>query len=308
MPDQVTSVQEARGPSAVRDATEADRQALSGLHRLWYTHDEPDPPPTQDWLDSHDGVTRVALDAGAVVAASRVLHVDRTQCWLEGIAVRTDHHDASTAGLMLRDAVNLARSDRMLTLRYATETLDETVHQMSLDLDLRPRGTWLDFKKTMDAAACSVARSKSELGSTTTIRLNPPDRPRVISLLHTGGRPLYVDGWVWRALDDATLAVLIEEGRAFFSRSGVGGWGLAVLGRRTSDSLEATIFGKDAACAQSLLEHLRTLACESMEGITLTLHATQDTPAAVLLASTARRGEWRPVSEHPVRVWEISLT
>ncbi|MHB1344465.1 MAG: GNAT family N-acetyltransferase [Thermoleophilia bacterium] len=293
----------------IRDAAEADRVAVDRLAGLWWPWVGRQAPTVEEWLESHEGIVRVAETAGgSIVGTQRLEYLDRTQCWLSGLGVDPVFRGQGVAGLLLQDAIRLARSDRMLTVRYVTETVNDAVHQLSLDNALRPRGTWLNFTKAMDAAACLIARQKTELSPTNTVRLNPSDRLRVLSLLHASGRTLFVEGLAWRILDDAAVAAVIDNKNAFFARSGVGGWGLAVIGERTPTALEVTLFGADPGCAQSLLEHLRTMACESTEGTTLTIHAPQDTPAAGLLAAAARRGEYRPVTEHPLRVWELSLT
>lgn len=296
-------------PVRIRDVRTSDGDAVQSLAGLWWPWPGRTAPDVDEWLNTHHGIIRVAeTAAGVIVGTQRLEHLDHTQCWLSGLGVDPAYRNRGVAGLLLQDAIRLARSDRMLTLRYVTETVNDAVHQMSLDNSLRPRGTWLNFSKVMDAAACMIGRGKPELGHASTVRLNPSDRLRVLSLLHASGRTLYVHGWTWRALDDAAVAAVIEAKNAFFARSGVGGWGLAVLGERSPTALEATLFGADPACAQSLLEHLRTMACESTEGTTLTIHVPQETPAAGLLATATRRGEYHPVTEHPLRVWELSLT
>lgn len=293
----------------LRDALESDREAVQRLAGLWWPWIGQQPPSVEDWLEYHQGIVRVAeTPEGVIVGTQRLEHLDRTQCWLSGLGVDPAYRGQGVAGLLLQDAIRLARSDRMLTVRYATETVNDAVHQISLDNALRPRGTWLNFTRTMDAAACQLGRRKPELSPTSTVLLNPSDRLRVLSLLHASGRTLYVEGWTWRALDDAAVADVIEKKGAFFARSGVGGWGLVALGERSPTALEATLYGTDPACTQSLLEHLRTIACESTKGTTLTIHVPQDTPAASLLAGAARRGEYRPVTEYPLRIWELPLT
>lgn len=304
---------ESTGPDAdaiqIRDASVADHEAVRRLTGPWWPSAVRHDPSVEEWLESHNGIIRVAVAPdGSIVGTQRLEHLDHTQCWLSGLGVDPAYRGRGVAGLLLQDSIRLARSDRMLTVRYVTETVNDAVHQLSLDNALRPRGTWLNFTKTMDAAACRIGREKQELSPANTVVLSPSDRLRVLSLLYASGRTLYVEGWTWRALDDAAVAEVIEEKGAFFARSGVGGWGLAVLGERSPTTLEATLFGADPACAQSLLEHLRTVACESTVGTTLTVHTPQDTPAAGLLAAATRRGEYHSVTEHPLRVWELSLT
>lgn len=293
----------------IRDARAGDHDAVQRLAGLWWPWAGGQAPALEEWLEAHNGIIRVAeTSEGAIIGTQRLEYLGHTECWLSGLGVDPDSRGRGVAGLLLQDAIHLARADRMLVVRYVTETVNDAVHQLSLDNALRPRGTWLNFTKTMDTAACRIGRRKPELSPTNTVLLNPSDRLRVLSLLHASGRTLYVKGWAWRSLDDAAVAEVIGNKSAFFARSGVGGWGLAVLGERSPTALEATLYGADPGCAQSLLEHLRTVACESLEGTTLTIHAPQDTPAAGLLATAARRGEYRPVTEHPLRVWELSLT
>lgn len=292
----------------IRDARESDREAAQNLAGYWWPWVGPQAPTVEDWFESDMGVVRVAeTPEGLIVGTQRLQHLDHTQCWLSGLGVDPAHRGNGIASLLLQDALRLARSERLLTLRYVTETTNDALHQLSLNNSLRPRGTWLNFAKVFDANACQIGRRKPALSPASTVDLHSADRLRVLSLLPAGGRALFAEGWTWRALDDAAMASVISDGRALFARSGVGGWGLAVMGQRTATSLEATLYGPDAACAQSLLEHLRTMACESTEGTTLTIHVPQDTPAAGLLAAAARRGDWHPVTEHPLRVWEMLL-
>jgi len=80
------------------------------------------------------------------------------------------------------------------------------------------------------------------------------------------------------------------------------------VGSRDEHRIEVTLHGTDSACTQSLIEFLKRMACDSPEGVTLTLHVQQNDPSANLLASLARRGEWRAVMEQPLRIWERQLT
>jgi GNAT superfamily N-acetyltransferase len=292
----------------IRDAREADRAAVQELAGRWWPWVGRQVLTVEQWFESQNGVVRVAeTPEDLIVGAQRLEHLNHTQCWLSGLGVDPAYRGLGIADLLLRDAIGLARSERMLALRYAAETTNDAIHQMSLNNSLRPRGTWVSFAKTMDAGACRIGRGKPALSPAGTVKLSSTDRLRVLSLLPAGGRALFVERWTWRALDDAAMSAVIARGRAFFARSGVGGWGLAVVGEWTPTALETTLYGPDAACAQSLLEHLRTMACESTEGTTLTIHMPQDTPAAGLLAAAARRGDWHSVTEHPLRIWELLL-
>ncbi|MBU2603944.1 MAG: GNAT family N-acetyltransferase [Actinobacteria bacterium] len=295
-------------PILVRDAEPRDADAVEALVRASNPRRNRLGLPSETVDESLFKVLRVAETSdGLVVGAETYEQLDRDQCWLSGLAVLPGYRKYGIAGLLLQDAVTLARRDRMLTLRYVTETTNDAVHQLSLDHGLRPRGTWLDFRRELDEAACSLGRQKAALDAAAIVRLQPSDRLRVLSLLNASGRTLYVHSGAWRTIDDAVLAKAIEGGAAFFSRSGVGGWGLAIIGARRTDAIEATVYGPDPACAKSLLEHLRGLACESIEGVALTIHAPQDAPIASLLATAVRRREWHAVTEHPLRVWELVL-
>ena len=83
---------------------------------------------------------------------------------------------------------------------------------------------------------------------------------------------------------------------------------MALLARHPERETEATLFGTDSACAQSLLDHLRKVACSVETGARITIHVPQDSPAASILGSLARRGEWKSLTEHAARVWELELT
>ena len=159
----------------------------------------------------------------------------------------------------------------------------------------------------MDAAACAVGRSKGTLGEAVTV-LGPRDRLRAISLMHAAGRSLYVEDWAWRFLDDQALSRLIKEQHSYLARSGMGGWSVALAAGEDAAEMEVTLYGTDAACALALLEHLQRLACNTHDGARLTVHVPQDSNAAGLMASLVRRGEWHPLMEHALRVWELDLT
>ena len=119
---------------------------------------------------------------------------------------------------------------------------------------------------------------------------------------------MYVEDWAWRALDDQSLSHFIKDERGYLARSGMGGWSLALAAGSTGAAMEVTIYGTDAACALALLEHLQRLACNTDDGVRITVHLPQDSPAAGLIASLVRRGEWRPIMEHALRIWELDLT
>ncbi len=292
----------------IRDAEPRDGGGVDALARASNSRRTRLGLPSEGLDESLHRVLRVAEAAdGLVVGAQAYDQLDRGQCWLSGLAVLPSYRKHGIAGLLLQDAVTLARRDRMRTLRYVTETTNDAVHQLSLDHGLRPRGTWLDFRRDLDEAACSLGRNKTALGTAAIVRLQPSDRLRVLSLLSASGRTLFVHSGAWRTIDDAALAAAIEREAAFFARSGVGGWGLAIIGAQREDAIEATMYGPDPACAKSLLEHLRSLACESTEGVALTIHTPQDAPVAGLLATAVRRGEWHAVTENPLRVWELAL-
>ena len=255
-----------------------------------------------------DGVLRVAVThEGRVVGSQHYRHLDSTQGWLSGLRVDPEFRRQGVAGMLLADAIRMAQSERLLTLRYAGDATTEAVHRLSQAHHARPRGTWLSFERTLDASACEIGRAKHSLGQAATT-LGQGDRLRALSLVHASGRSLYAENWAWRTLDAAAIASLIQDGHAFLARSGVGGWSLALLATHPEGEMEATLYGTDPVCAQAVLDHLKRTACASAEGADIIVHVPQDSPAAGLLGSLARRGEWRPVTDHALRVWEIELT
>jgi GNAT superfamily N-acetyltransferase len=258
---------------------------------------------------THDeGVVRVAVTAeDRVVGALHYRHLDSTQGWLSGMRVHPEFRRQGIAGMLLADAVRMAQSERLLTLRYSGDAMNEAVHRLSQAHHARPRGTWVSFERTLDASACELGRAKPSLGQAATV-LGQGDRLRALSLVHASGRSLYAESWAWRSLDAAAIASLIQDGHAFFARSGVGGWSLALLATHPESEMEATLYGTDPVCAQAVLDHLKRTACASADGVDIIVHVPQDSPASGLLGSLARRGEWRPVTEHALRVWEIELT
>ncbi len=292
----------------IRDAHPDDKEAILAFAqhtRIWgdYVPRALEESPADD-----DGVLRVAEDEQGVVAALQHYRpLDATQVWLSGLRVRPDKQAQGLGRMLLQDAIRMARSERMLTLRYASEVTNDAIQRLSQEFNLRPRGTWLNFERNMDAAACAVGRTKGTLGETVAV-LTPRDRLRALSLLHAAGRTLYVRDWAWRTLDDQALSRLIKEQRSYLVRSGVGGWSLAIATEHAGTEIEATVYGTDAACALALLEHLERLACSTHDGVRITVHLPQESNAAGLMASMVRRGEWRPIMEHALRVWELDLT
>lgn len=255
-----------------------------------------------------DGVLRVAVTPeDRVVGAQHYRHLDSTQGWLSGLRVDPEFRRQGIAGMLLADAIRMAQSERLLTLRYAGDATTEAVHRLSQAHHARPRGAWVSFERTMDALACEIGRAKPSLGQAATA-LGQGDRLRALSLVHASGRSLYAESGAWRTLDAAAIASLIQDGHAFLARSGVGGWSLALLATHPEGEMEATLYGTDPVCAQAVLDHLKRTACASAEGVDIIVHVPQDSPAAGLLGSLARRGEWRPVTDHALRVWEIELT
>jgi GNAT superfamily N-acetyltransferase len=292
----------------LRDARSEDVRALDAFATPTRLPGDQQGVAARDSRTHDEGVLRVAVtDDDRVVGAQHYQHLDSTQCWLSGIRVHPEFRRHGIAGMLLADAVRMAQSERLLTLRYSGDAMNEAVHRLSQAHRARPRGTWVSFERTMDASACELGRAKPSLGQAATA-LGQGDRLRALSLVHASGRSLYAEGWVWRTLDAAAIASLIQGGHAFLARSGVGGWSLALLATHPESEMEATLYGTDPVCAQAVLDHLKRSACAAADGVDIIVHVPQDSPASGLLGSLARRGEWRPVTEHALRVWEIELT
>jgi GNAT superfamily N-acetyltransferase len=295
-------------PITLRDARSEDTDVLDAYAMSARMHGDHPTVAARHHREHDDGVLRVAVTAeDRVVGAQHYRHLDSTQGWLSGLRVHPEFRRQGIAGLLLEDAVRMAQSERLLTLRYAGDAMNEAVHRLSQAHHARPRGTWVNYERTMDASACEVGRAKPSLGQAATA-LGQGDRLRALSLVHASGRSLYAESWAWRTLDAAAIASLIQDGHAFLARSGVGGWSLAMLATHPEDEMEATLYGTDPVCAQAVLDHLKRAACASATGVDIIVHVPQDSPASGLLGSLARRGEWRPVTEHALRVWEIELT
>jgi Acetyltransferase (GNAT) family. len=295
-------------PITLRDARPGDTDALDAavtLQRLPGDH----PTAIHDLRFADDeGLVRVAVaEDGRVVGAQHYRHLDSTQGWLSRLRVNPEFRHHGIAGMLVADAIQMAQSERLLTLRYAGDATNEAIRHLSQVHHARPRGSWVSFERTVDAVACEVGRSKPSLGQAAAA-LGQGDRQRALSLVHAGGSSLFVDGWTWRTLDASAIASLIRDEHAFLARSGVGGWSLALLAAPLEAMMEATLYGTDSVCAQAVLDHLKRLACASADGVDILVHVPQDSPAAGLLGSLARRGNWRPVMEHALRVWEIDLT
>ncbi len=266
------------------------------------------PDPVDAWSARDDGVLRIAIASdGQVIGAQLYQRIDSTQGWLSGLRIHPEHKRRPVAALLFDDIIQTARAERLLILRHASDVTDDAVHRVSQEHHMRPRGTWLSFERTMDAAACEIGRSKTPLGPAATV-LGHGERLRALSLLHASGKTLYAQDWTWRSLDAAAISTLAQDSHAFLARSGMGGWSLGLLAQHPDAELEATLYGTDSACAQSILDHLRRTACGVEAGVRMTIHVPQDSAAAAILGSLARRGEWRPLNEHAMRVWELELT
>lgn len=300
-------MQQAAHDIAIRDARPQDRDAILAFREHAWSWGDVVPQVLDHWLGDPAGTLRVAeTDAGAVVGAQYYYRVDESQCWLSGAHVDPAYRVQGVAGLLLDDAIRLAREEGKHTLRYASEAVNDAVHQLSRAHNSMPRGTWLTFERVLDADACAVGRSRVPPGPEPSV-LKPDDVLRAYSLLHSSGHSLYVRDWAWRDLDEDVIAGVLGQGRGYLSRSGVGGWSLALMEEWDEGDLEITLYGMDPACTQSLLDFLRRKACQATEGAHIVLHVPQTDPAAGFLVSLARRGEWRPATEHALRIWELAL-
>ena len=290
----------------IRDMRSEDKDAVLAYSQDTWEWGDYLPRVLDQWLlDPRSSIRLAATDLDEPIGSYRYTRLSESEGWLSGLRVRTDVRGQGVARLLLEDALALARRDGLRVIRYASEITNEAVYSLSRDTGFSPRGTWISFERVMDSAACALGRGKSALGETAPLGLS--DKPRILSLLRSSGHHLYVNEWMWQALDDAALSHLVEQDRTFLARSGVGGWSIAVVGLRDERRLEVTLHGADSACTQSLIEFLKRMACDSPGGVTLTLHVQQNDPSANLLAALARRGEWRTIMEQPLRIWEKLL-
>ncbi len=284
-----------------------DRGAVLAFSQHTWPWGDYVPDSLDAWISDPETLLRVAVASGErVVALQRYECLNERECWLSSLRVHTQYRGMGIAALLLEDAIATAQAQGIRTLRYATEVANDAIQRLSQDHQLRPRGTWLSFQRRLDAAACEIGRGRRSLGETTSA-LGSEDRQRILSLLHAAGHTLYVVDWVWRDLDDTALSRLIEAKGVLFSRSGVGGWGLALVSRDSREAIEATLYGADAVCTNALLDHLQRQACESHVGAEMLIHVPQDSSAAGILAGLTRRGDWHSVLEHPLRIWELDL-
>lgn len=291
----------------IRDIRPDERDAVLGLRQDTLYSEDYLPAVLDTWLADPDVRIRVAIDeAGEVVGVHAFRKLEDGQCWLSGLRVRVDARRQGVATLILEDAIELARSEGIRTLRYATATDNEAVHQLSRTQRLRSRGAWLSFERRVEPSDCQQDGPGAIRPEGINV-LGAADAPRILSLLKTGARTLYVESYAWRSLDERSFARLASEGRAFGCAGETGGWGIALLGRTGDDELEATLHGTDMLCAQSLIGFLRRTACETNPRQLLTLHVPQENPAASILGSLVRQGELRHVAGRPHRVWELAL-
>ncbi len=292
---------------AVRDFREEDRDVLLGFTRDTWSWGDYVPEVLDEWVQARRGAVRVAeTPDGRPVGLQHYQPVDHSQAWLSGLRVDPDFREQGVARLLLRDGMEASARDGARTLRYASEVSNEAIQHLSQAQGFKPRGTWLSFEKVFDAEACRLGQKKPPLQAST-FPVSPGDRARVRSLLQTTGYRLYAREWMWLDLDRQALDELIQAGHAFISRSGFGGWGMAVIGADRPDLLEVTFLGPDVACALALLDVVQRRACEGEPGISLLIHVPQHDGAATLLSSLTRRGDWRPKMDYPLRVWELEL-
>jgi GNAT superfamily N-acetyltransferase len=291
----------------VRDFREEDRPAVLSFSQHTWSWGDYLPRVLDQWLESPDGRVRVAqTPEGRTIGIQHYERLSPDESWLSGLRVDPDFRLQGVATLFLEDGLEAAAQDGVHTLRYASEVSNDPVQRLSQTRGLRPRGTWISLEKVLDEKACRLGRVKPPLQAST-FPVQPGDRHRVLSLLHASGHSLYVHGWAWTDLDAEAVDGLIEGRRAFVSRSGFGGWGVAAIGVETEGQLEVTLLGPDVSCALALIHVIERRACQKEPGVALLAHVPQQDAGAVLLSSLARRGDWRPTLEHAVRIWEYDL-
>jgi GNAT superfamily N-acetyltransferase len=148
----------------LRDARSEDVRALDAFATPTRLPGDQQGVAARDSRTHDEGVLRVAVtDDDRVVGAQHYQHLDSTQCWLSGIRVHPEFRRHGIAGMLLADAVRMAQSERLLTLRYSGDAMNEAVHRLSQAHRARPRGTWVSFERTMDASACELGRAKPSL-------------------------------------------------------------------------------------------------------------------------------------------------
>jgi GNAT superfamily N-acetyltransferase len=291
----------------LRDMTLDDIASVQDWVGVTWAWGDYRPVAFDQWLADPNSVVRVAVLWGKrIVGVQHYQRLDADECWLSGLRVHPEYRRKGVASYLLRDAIRIARHDGLKVLRYATEAVNEVIHYLSESMKLEPRGTWLSFERSMDTSECAARRGHPSFNEPSA-PLSPTDKIRVLPILQASGRHFYVKGWTWRSLDDAVLTSLIERNEAFLTRSDRGGWSLVLLGQHDKSTLEATLYGTDAACAQTALEHVTLMACGS-DGVGITIHVPQHGPAASLMVDMARRGEWRHSHDQALRIWECDLT
>ena len=291
----------------VRDFQEEDRGILLGFTQDTWSWGDYVPGALDAWLEDPAGEVRVAETAdGRPVGVYFYVEMPGGQSWLSGLRVDPRFRRRGVARAFLEDAIATAQRHGIHSLRFASEVNNEAIQKLSRGYGLKTRGTWLSFERVLDEAACRVGRGRPPQHASTS-PLSNGDGPRIMSLLHASGHTLYARDWAWQELGLEAVQQLSESGGAFVSRSGMGGWGVVLITVQQAGRLEATLLGSDVSCALALLHVVQRRACEGQPGIRVLIHTPQLDAGAVLLATLARRGDWHPKMEHPLRIWEIEL-
>lgn len=291
----------------VRDFREQDREAILAFSRQTWSWGDYIPDALDGWLREPDGSVRVAeTPDGRTIGVQHYEELPGGQSWLSGLRVHPDFRGQGVAGAFLDDGVETAQRHGMHALRFASEVNNEPIQTLSRKRGLRSRGTWLSFERILDEAACTIGRGKPPLQASTS-SLSAAESARMMSVLHASGHALFPHEWAWKELNLEALERLRTTDGVLVSRSGMGGWGMVLITVQRPDRLEASLLGADVSCALALLHVVQRRACEGEPGISVLVHTPQADAAAVLLATLARRGDWHPKMEHPLRIWEVSL-
>ena len=148
-------------PIVIRDARPEDKESILAFTQHTWSWGDDVPRALDDWLGDEHGVLRVAEDEhGSVTAIQHYQPLDTTQVWLSGLRVHPDHQGRGLARALLEDAIRMARSERMLTLRYASEVTNEAIQRLSQEFDAAPR----DMAQLRAGDGRSRMRSGSQQG------------------------------------------------------------------------------------------------------------------------------------------------
>ena len=136
----------------IRDMRPEDKDAVLAYSQDTWEWGDYLPRVLDQWLlDPRSTIRLAATESDEPIGSYRYSRLSDREGWLSGLRVRTDVRGQGVAGLLLEDAIAMARHDGLRVLRYASEITNEAVTGLSRVYGFAPRGTWLTFERVMEA-------------------------------------------------------------------------------------------------------------------------------------------------------------